>query len=71
VLSRTNAGNGAIPVTVRHIRPSGAVVRLELDRVDEPQTIEAEVARERFLELALHEGDRAYVSAPSGPALAP
>ena len=61
-LSRTPQGNGAIAVTVRHVWPSGAVVRLELDRVDGPERLEVEVARARFFELGLVKGERAYVS---------
>jgi sulfate transport system ATP-binding protein len=63
-LSRTARGDGAIPVTVRRIRPLGAIVRLELDRDDVPQSIEAEVARDRFVELGLRAGERAYVTTP-------
>ena len=63
-LSRTARGDGAIAVTVRRIRPLGAIVRLELDREDVPQTIEAEVARDRFVELGLRAGERAYVTTP-------
>jgi sulfate transport system ATP-binding protein len=62
-LSRTARGDRAILVTVRRVRSLGAVVRLELDRLDEPQTIDAEVARDRFAELGLREGERAYVTA--------
>jgi sulfate/thiosulfate transport system ATP-binding protein len=62
-LARTARSAGAVPATVRHVRAHGAVVRLELDRLDETQTIEAEVARDRFLDLALRKGDRVYVSA--------
>ena len=62
-------GTSAIPATVRHVRSRGAVVRLELDRLDEEQVIEAEVARERFFELALQKGDRVYVSPRHGRAL--
>ena len=61
-LSRTPDGNSAVAVTVRHVRPVGAVVRLELDHVDGTQRLEVEVARERFFELALTKGDRAYVT---------
>ena len=52
----------AVLATVRHLRPFGAVVRVELDGLDEGQTIEVEVARERYLELALQKGDQVYVS---------
>jgi sulfate/thiosulfate transport system ATP-binding protein len=62
-LARTAPSAGAVLATVRHVRAHGAVVRLELDCLDEAQTIEAEVARDRFLELALRKGDQVYVAA--------
>jgi sulfate transport system ATP-binding protein len=61
-LARTAQGEGAVLATVRHVRPFGAVVRVELDGLDEGQTIEVEVARERYLELALQKGEQVYVS---------
>jgi ABC-type sulfate/molybdate transport systems ATPase subunit len=64
VLSRTSPGAGAIPVTVRHVRTYGAIVRLELDPVDGEQSIAAEVTRDWFAEVALRAGDRAYVTMP-------
>jgi sulfate transport system ATP-binding protein len=38
------------------------MVRLEMDRVEDGQLIEAEVSRHRFEELALSRGDKVYVS---------
>jgi sulfate transport system ATP-binding protein len=64
VLSRTSPGGAAIPVTVRHVRTYGAIVRLELDPVDGEQSIAAEVTRDWFAEAALRAGDRAYVTMP-------
>jgi len=61
-LARTAQGAGAVLATVRHLRPFGAVVRVELDGLDGGQTIEVEVARERYVELALQKGDQVYVS---------
>jgi len=67
-LARTAQGAGAVPATVRHVRPRGAVVHLELDRLDEGEAIDVEVARERYLELALQKGDLVYVAPRSGRA---
>jgi sulfate transport system ATP-binding protein len=64
-LSRSGA-ESAVPATIRQVRPRGAVVRLELDRLDDAQTIEVEVARERFVELALRKGDQVYVTPRPG-----
>jgi sulfate transport system ATP-binding protein len=62
-LDRSAQGASAIAATVRQVRPRGAVVRLELDREDDAQTIDVEVGRDRFEELALQKGDRVFVSA--------
>jgi len=61
-VARTAQGASAVLAEVRHIRPFGAVVRVELDRVDEGESVEVEVARDRYLELALQKGDRVYLS---------
>lgn len=37
------------------------MVRLEMDRVDDGQLIEAEIPREKFDELGLNRGDRVFV----------
>jgi sulfate transport system ATP-binding protein len=60
-LART-AHETSVPATVRHVRTWGAVVRLELDPLDEGETIDVEVPRERYQELGLRKGDRVYVS---------
>ena len=61
-LTRTARATSAVPARVREVRLRGAVVKLELDRLDQAQVIDVEVARERFLELGLQKGDRVYVS---------
>jgi len=61
-LNRTARVTSAVPARVREVRLRGAVVKLELDRLDQAQVIDVEVARERFLELGLQKGDRVYVS---------
>jgi sulfate/thiosulfate transport system ATP-binding protein len=65
-LARTAQSDNSVPATVRHVRPHGAVVRLELDRLDEGQSIDVEVGRDRFLELGLRKGDTVYVSPGKG-----
>ncbi|MEP6572409.1 MAG: sulfate ABC transporter ATP-binding protein [Gemmatimonadota bacterium] len=61
-LTPSGDGSVAIEAIVRHIRAFGPVVRLELDRVDDGQLIEAEVSRARFTELKVAKGDRVFVS---------
>lgn len=60
-LARVPNGAPAIETVLRHARRFGPVVRLELDRVDDGQIIEAEVSRARFEELGISQGERVYV----------
>jgi sulfate transport system ATP-binding protein len=46
------------------------MVRLEMDRVEDGQLIEAELTRGRFEELALVRGDRVFVSPRSAKVFA-
>lgn len=58
------APNGAaIETVLRHARRFGPMVRIELDRVDDGQVIEAEIPRGRFEELGVSTGERLYVKA--------
>ncbi|HXQ28871.1 MAG TPA: sulfate ABC transporter ATP-binding protein [Gemmatimonadales bacterium] len=61
----------AVAATIRHVRTWGAVVRLELDPLDEGETIDVEIPRERYRELGLRKGDRVYVSPRVAPSLVP
>ena len=47
---------------IRYIASTGPTVRLELERVDNGQMLEAEIPRERYRELQLAVGDRVGVS---------
>jgi sulfate transport system ATP-binding protein len=51
-----------IAATVRFIAAAGPSVRLELQRHDNGNALEAEISRERFLELALAIGDQVGVT---------
>jgi sulfate transport system ATP-binding protein len=48
-------------VVVRHVVSVGPVVRLELERKDNGDRIEAELTRERFGELGVKTGDSVHV----------
>src|SRR5689334_8216971 len=50
-----------IEAVVRDVRAIGSLVRLELDRVDGDEIIEAELTRERYIELDLRQGERVFV----------
>jgi sulfate transport system ATP-binding protein len=59
-LDRVRDG-AVIEAIVRNVRGVGSLVRLELDRVDSDEVIEAELTRERYEELELREGERVFV----------
>jgi sulfate transport system ATP-binding protein len=59
-LDRVRDG-AVIEAIVRDVRGVGSLVRLELDRVDSDEVIEAELTRERYEELELREGERVFV----------
>ncbi|HEY6199188.1 MAG TPA: sulfate ABC transporter ATP-binding protein [Candidatus Binatia bacterium] len=50
-----------IEAVVRDVRAVGSLVRLELDRVDGDEIIEAELTRERYIELDLRAGEHVFV----------
>jgi sulfate transport system ATP-binding protein len=60
-LERRPNGGLAIEAVVRHVSAFGPVVRLELDRAEDGQLIEAELPRGRYRELNLRKGDRIFV----------
>ncbi len=60
-IQREANGDAAFRVTINHIHPIGPVIRLELEREDETELIEAELTRERFRELNLQAGEHVYV----------
>jgi sulfate transport system ATP-binding protein len=54
--------NGALPALVRHIRTLGPIVRIELERTDNGEAVQAELTRDRFRELLLEEGESVFVT---------
>ena len=56
-----NAESG-FAATIRYVASTGPTVRLELERVDDGQMLEAEIPRERYREMKLAVGDRVGVS---------
>jgi sulfate transport system ATP-binding protein len=60
-LARSPNGTPAIETVLRHVRRFGPMVRLELDRVEDGQVIEAEVPRGHYDELGLAVGERVFV----------
>ncbi len=62
-LARSPTEASSVETVLRHARRFGPMVRIELDRVDDGQVIEAEMPRGRFEELGLATGERLYVKA--------
>ena len=60
-IARHRNGAPTVEATIRHIYAIGATVRIELQRSDNGDPIEAELTRERFGELALKTGEQVHV----------
>ncbi len=60
-IQREADGDTAFRVKVTHIQAIGPLVRLELQREDDTEVVEAELSRERFRELALQTGESVWI----------
>lgn len=56
-----NNGKPAFEATVTYIHSLGSLVRLELQRKDQTEIVEAELTREKFLQLALDVGSTVFI----------
>jgi len=54
--------DGAVVASIRHIASAGPIVRLELLRDDNGNSLDAEISRDRYRELALSVGDKVEVT---------
>ena len=54
--------DGGVVASIRHIASAGPVVRLELMREDNGNSLDAEISRDRYRELALNVGDKVDVT---------
>jgi sulfate transport system ATP-binding protein len=54
--------NGGVVATVRYVGAAGSLVRLELQRDDTGNTLDAEISRDRYRELNLSVGDKVDVT---------
>jgi sulfate transport system ATP-binding protein len=61
-LTRQKNGVPSIEVIVRHIHAAGPIARVELERTDTGEELEAELPRREERELALSVGDTAFAS---------
>jgi ABC-type sulfate/molybdate transport systems ATPase subunit len=62
IISRTDEDGSAIPVIIKHIGIAGPIARLELERNDDRQTIDAELPLDVMKALSLSPGDKAFVT---------
>ena len=60
-VSRTPYGPDDLQAQLRHVQGTGGLIRLQFERLDTKEPIEAEVTREQFRELALEPADLVYV----------
>jgi sulfate/thiosulfate transport system ATP-binding protein len=62
VTRHSDAVVGVVVASIRHIASAGPVVRLELLRDDNGNSLDAEISRDRYRELALSVGDKVDVT---------
>ena len=62
IVSRENADGSGIPALVKHVGLAGPVVRLELERHDDQQPIDAERTKQ-YMQKAMREADRCRTDA--------
>ncbi len=60
-LGRNFSDNSSVEAAIRHIHAVGPVVRIELERGDTFETLEAELTRDVFQQLALQVGEMVFV----------
>jgi len=60
-ISRTQDGDFTILAAIRHINAAGPLVRVHLQRHDNDEHIEAELTRERYRQLKLHNQESVYI----------
>ena len=61
-ITRTAGADSDFAAMIKYVASTGPTVRLELQRIDNGQMLEAEIPRERYRELQLAVGDRVGVS---------
>jgi len=61
-IRKTRGDAPAFEAVISYVHSLGPLVRLELQRADQTEIVEAELTRERFKELTVAEGDRVFIS---------
>ena len=61
-IQKTRGDQPAFEAVISYVHSLGPLVRLELQRADHTDIVEAELTRDRFKELAVSEGDTVFVS---------
>jgi sulfate transport system ATP-binding protein len=60
-IQRSRSNEQSLPATVRRVNPAGAVAKVELVLVDQETVVQANLSRERYLELQLRQGDAVFL----------
>lgn len=60
-IQRSRSDEQCLPATVRYVNPAGGVAKVELLLVDQETVVQANLSRERYLELQLRQGDSVFV----------
>src|SRR5207248_7921268 len=60
-IARSPNGTPALEAAVRHISAVGPVVRIDLERIDNGERIDAELPKDEFRELGLQAGETVFV----------
>jgi sulfate transport system ATP-binding protein len=60
-VNAVQAGPDDLLTQLRYVHGTGGMIRLELERLDSGERLEAQLPRERFRELALQVGDNVFV----------
>jgi sulfate transport system ATP-binding protein len=58
---RSRSDERCLPATVRHVNPAGAVAKVELVLLDQETVVQANLSRERYVELQLRQGEAVFV----------
>jgi len=61
-IAKSRNGHASIEAKVQHINPVGPTIRLELERTEDKQPIDAEITREQFQTETYSVGDIVYVT---------
>jgi sulfate/thiosulfate transport system ATP-binding protein len=62
LIAKNRNGHATIEATIEHINPVGPIIRLELERIDDHQSIEAEITRDQYYSDNFVVGETVYIT---------